>query len=309
MKRLYGARASRPLVAKCIKSGRDARAPFLAPLFLCVSLIFGFVAHADEASAIPDIAPISDAAIGAPLVVSKIQKGELSAEEAWQRGELNEETLLFLLNQEGGDKGGLNLVDKAGLSDDLVEVMIRHLPERVVKPELLKAGVRYRLGDYYFKRHDARGAEIFGKLLAAIKMQSAEGKKKESTVWFFPLVVTRLGEWHRENGHYADALNILNDALATLPQPAYAADWSLQAARSYRALGDDARARQFYQRALTYEQSRYTGLAILDEARLNSAWPLQGSGASFTTTDNWRRQRHDKGIFAEFANIRLFSRG
>jgi tetratricopeptide (TPR) repeat protein len=280
-------------------------------LLLLAFLAFGLnAARADEVPVIPEIAPVSEATIRAPLVVEKIKRGEMTAEEAWQKGDLNEDVLLFLLNQEGGDKGSLNLVDKAGLSDELVEVMVRYLPERVTKPESLSASIQYRVGDYFFKKREARGAEIFGKLLAEIRKKPAETKVAKP--WYHPLVVTRLGEWHRSRGDYAAALNILTDALTVSQQANYAADWSLQAARSYRALGDKERARKFYQQAKTYGQSWYVGLALFDEARdLMAAGrheearqllkqPVTGEGASMAQVSLLSLQAHSYFLTGDF---------
>ena len=228
--------------------------------FVFAFLVCGFsLARGDEAPVIPDIAPISDAPIRAPLLVAKIQKGELSAEEAWQRGELNEDILLFLLNQPGGDLGSLNLVDKAGLSDDLIEVMIRHLPQRVEKSKELSGGTRFRLAAYYFKKDDIRCVAL---LEQVIKQQT---ETKNVKAWFFPIAATLLGELYQSTDQVGKSIatfSLLNQERAV---SAYADNASVELARLYASIGDDKTAARFYQRGQVSKNDWAKSMALSDQ--------------------------------------------
>jgi tetratricopeptide (TPR) repeat protein len=228
-------------------------------------LVFGaltfscsIAANADEVLLIPDIAPISDAAIRAPLVVEKIKKGELTAEEAWQKGELNEETLLFLLNQEGGDRGSLNLVDKANLSDVLIEVMIRHLPEHVAKPELVGEGVRFRLGTYYFEKNDPRSVDLLEGLIQP-------ALKNKNRAWFFPIAATLLGEWYQSRGQVGKSIAAFSLLTQDGVNSAYADNASVELARLYASIGDDKSAAKFYERGQASKNDWAKSIALSDQ--------------------------------------------
>jgi tetratricopeptide (TPR) repeat protein len=235
----------------------------LLGLLLLGFLAFGFGVCADEVPLIPDIAPISEAAIRAPLVVEKIKKGEFTAEEAWQKGELNEEMLFFLLNQEGGDKGSLNQVDSAGLSDELVEIMVRYLPERVTRPELLSEAIRFRLAVYYFERDEAQAEALLSDLVEL--SEKAEGQKK-AMPWFYPASLTRLGELYYHAQQHQKALDIFQSGLTRQVGQVYKADWMLMSASIAYAMGDNEKAREFYNSVEQYGDDWFTGVAVYDQA-------------------------------------------
>ncbi|MDQ3814357.1 MAG: tetratricopeptide repeat protein [Armatimonadota bacterium] len=224
-----------------------------------------------EARTIQVPAPISPAAINAPLVVARIKAGEMTVEEAWQKGLLKEDDLLFLLGQEGGDRGSLNLVDTSGLGSALVELLIKHYPERVAKPESLSAGVRFRLADYYFKRNrkDPQAGRLLEGILKEIRTTvKAESATRAILPWYYEPASTLLGEHYQDTGQYQKALDTFLGALKNSKHPGYAGDWMLAAARTAMQMGDEKKAQQFYAQVKQYGSAWAAGTAVGDQAEL-----------------------------------------
>lgn len=239
---------------------------------VCALLSLGMVGlcaptFADDArSALPRIAdiaiaPVNDAAIRAPLVVEKIKGGGVTPEDAWKKGLLDKDVLLLLLNQEGGDRGGLNLIDSSGLSLALTRLFVNHFPEQVAHPATLGAGARFRLAQYYFQTDDVRCVDLLEEL---VKEGRVSGRT-QSPAWFFPMSATLLGEWYQSQGEVGKAIGAFSLLVQGNNTSAYADNASVDLARLYSSVGNTRQAQVFYARAKSSKSDWSKSMALSDQ--------------------------------------------
>ena len=139
---------------------------------VCVVASSG-MAVAQNAPVVPVVpleVTVGSNAVLSSVLLDRIKKGETTAQAAWESGELDEATVLFLLentSQWGALPGG----DDDKLRRELGMLVARHAPEKLEESQLKQLPLKVRLwvGDALGDAGDAQAVTVLGSVIDEIK--------------------------------------------------------------------------------------------------------------------------------------------
>jgi len=235
-------------------------------------------------------ATINESLPGTIAAIGLIENRKLSLAEASKDGLLPANDIVYVLGQE-------EFTDR-DIAPDLAGLLLQSSPDAVKDIDNLSPGVRLWLADYYHHHHDHRAIPLFHLLITQAIDPATQDQKNPQGIttnnvaaWYYEPAVTRLCEFYLETGQYQIAIDTYLKAVPHSKDPAYLADWQLGLGRSYAEMGDQKRATEYYAQVAQYGEGWFTGLALLDQARMNMAagdyekarellqQPIQGKGA------------------------------
>ena len=215
-------------------------------------------------AAAPAVAPlvIDDMAIILPDVIDKLKNGSMTLEDAWEKGDLNVERVQYLLSADGRPLVG-------DLGPGLVGLLAKHKPDAVEDPAKLGWWAQMWLADYYRRTKDPLAEAVLVGLTDQCKERTNPGKEPAEYryVWPYPPAMLSLGEYYRDVGQYQKAADAFVAAVAQTDVPNYVGSGTIEAARMYRALGDDKKAGELYQGIGRSGDAWAEGVALYDQAR------------------------------------------
>lgn len=220
----------------------------------------------DKALVNPEDIPetISQAAATAPALVAKLRSGELTPEEAWKTGQINEDDILNILGSDAGGVWGENGV-LAG-DPNLAGLLVEHYPERVKDVKALKPSVRLSLGEYYRLTKDPRVVEVLEGLIEEGKPHVTKDGVVTTAAYYLDHAMRSLAEYYVTIGEDEHAVHIFNELVLHSQSPAYMAGAMVSTASIYHQTGDDKKAQEYYDRAIGYGDTWSTGVVVFDRA-------------------------------------------
>ena len=209
---------------------------------------------------------------GLSLLMSQIADGEMTLDEAWNKGLLDAPKVLQVLNQSA------RLTDDESnetLQRDLAGLLVRFAPETVAKPEELSGRVRVALCRYYSEKGDARAVTLCEALIAEkldgqqINQPLASNSDGgSSSLWLSSVICLaqyyqNVGQWQKAGETWERALTFWQDASW------WQAGVRIDAARAYKRTGtpeNQSKAETLYAQVPTFGDSWDTIMARYDHA-------------------------------------------
>ena len=216
---------------------------------------------------------------GVLLLINQIAQGQMTLDEAWNKGLLDAPKVLQLLSQP------TRLTEDQSnetLQRDLAGLLVRLAPASVAKPETLSARVRVALCRYYSSIGDARAVPLCEALIAEkldgkqIKQPLASNPDGGSSSLYLSSVITlaqfyqNVGQWQKAGETWERALTFWQDASW------WQAGVRIDAARAYKNTGTPAnqsKAEQLYAQVAGFGDNWDTVMA-----RYDHALPLMSAG-------------------------------
>lgn len=202
------------------------------------------VVSAPPTAVVPPIASDAvskTAALTTPLLVAQWRTHKSTPQEAWDKGTLTVDNLIYILNHSIDYWGGFYWEKDVDLRRAIVALLVEHGGERLAKPETLSPFVRLWLADYYESVGDERTLPLCEGVLSEIKTPV----KGEGALAF--QAVERIGWYYRDKGQYEQG------AQAWLRMTNYHADigwWTpdalIEAARLWERAGENEKAANLY---------------------------------------------------------------
>ena len=264
------------------------------PVLLCAaSTCSASLARADEIAppeknqyASVKVPIIGAAAVDGPAIIAKLRAGEVTADAAWQSGELKLDDVLYLLGHYFDPWGGVEWQNVDAVRLSLAKLVVEHAPEKLNQPDELALRARLWLGDYLQKAGDERAIALLESVLSEFK----EAKADQDPAVF--QAAQRLGKYYSGKGEFEKAAQTW---LRVVPLHD-AKDWRvpdaiIEAARLYAQSGQDEKAQGLYTKALNSGDSWISGMVMIDQSRRSMsldkveearAWlqkPLEGKRA------------------------------
>ena len=206
---------------------------------------------------------------GVLLLLNQIAQGQMTLDEAWNKGLLDAPKVLQLLGQP------TRLTEDQSnetLQRDLAGLLVKLAPETVAKPETLSARVRVALCRYYSSIGDARAVPLCEALIAEkldgkqIKQPLASNPDGGSSSLWLSSVITlaqfyqNVGQWQKAGETWERALTFWQDASW------WQSSVRIEAARAYTAVDQPEKARALYAQVEQMSNTKYRGMAFYDQA-------------------------------------------
>ncbi len=204
---------------------------------------------------------------GLLLLLGQIADGQMTLNEAWEKGLLDAPKVLQLLSQTQrlteDTRNETLLRDMAGL-------LVKLAPETVAQPEKLSARVRVALCRYYADNGDARAVPLCEALIAEkldgkqINQPLASNPDGGSSSLYLSSVILlaqyyqNVGQWQKAGETWERALTFWQDANW------FQSSVRIEAARVYMTAGQDDKARAFYDQVASYGNEWFTSLVAID---------------------------------------------
>lgn len=216
---------------------------------------------------------------GVSLLINQIAAGQMTMDEAWDKGLLDAPKVLQLLGQSA------RLTEDASnetLQRDLAGLLVRLAPASVATPETLSARVRVALCRYYSSVGDARTIPLCEALIAEkldgkqINQPSASNPDGGSSSLYLSSVIClaqyyqKVGQWQKAGETWERALTFWQDASW------WQAGVRIDAARAYKRTGtpeNKSKAESLYAQVPGFGDSWDTVMARYDHAQ-----PLMNAG-------------------------------
>ncbi len=259
-------------VAARAQVGVVQRAPLapvgVAPVGAVVGVVTAPVMGAVPVGAVGGV-KASGVNTGLLLLLGQIADGQMTLNEAWDKGLLDAPKVLQLLSQ---SQRLTEDTRNETLQRDLAGLLVKLAPESVAVPEKLSARVRVALCRYYADNGDARAVPLCEALIA----EKLEGKQVNqplasnpdggssslylSSVILLAQYYEKVGQWQKAGETWERALTFWQDV-----------DWfqagvRIDAARVYTTLGQNDKAQQFYSQVAQYGNGWFSGLVLYDQA-------------------------------------------
>ena len=218
------------------------------------ALSSGAIARADG----PVVAPLTipEVAADASAVWAGVTGGQMSAAQAWKDGLLDAATV-----QAGLAKGVASGQSEAAmqLRRELGGLLIHNAPDVAAAGETLPAGVQLALADAYADAGDEGAAPLYEAVIAQTTAPYEKGLRLLALGKFW----SNQKQPQKAQEVFARGHQVL---LADGRHAHFAAEMLLNTARAWSQAGDEAKAREFYDKTVADGDSWMSGLALYDQA-------------------------------------------
>ncbi len=198
----------------------------------------------------------SAAAVGA--LIEQFRAHTLTPEEAWKKGALDLDDLLYIVNERFDTWGGFNWHGDVPLRRSIVKLLVEHGGERLKDISKLPLKVRLWLADYYSSIGDERTVALAESVLAEFK----PGVVEQEDLAF--QAVERISWFRRHRSQYEESAQKWLWASVTFDKnnwKAWDARWS--AALDFQNEGKNVQASALFKEVIASEQPTFSGLAAL----------------------------------------------
>lgn len=196
---------------------------------------------------------VSAAVVAMPLVLDQLRSGDLTPAQAWEQGLLSAADLIYAIGQ-------VKSKPDTRLRHALVALLIEHEPQRVATPSSLPTYVKLEAARYLSSMNDARVTGLYQEL----EQEARNLPPQPTDLPTVSALLNGLAEYSQKRGDLHKALEWLQQDQSYYSQPN--AGSLLQEARLYRALGEEAKAQEIYQKVQSSASGWMKGMALYDQA-------------------------------------------
>lgn len=220
----------------------------------------GVVAPIDSTAGAGQAVVTQSAALRAATVgplIERMRAHTLSPQEAWQKGALDVDDLLYIVNERFDTWGGFNWHGDVELRRGLVKLLAENGGEKIKDFAKLPIKVRLWLADYYGSIGDEKVLGLAESVIVEIK----PGAVGQEDLAF--QAVERLGWFYRDRGEHEKSAQVwlrLKPMLATAGWQA--PDSMIEAARAYEAAGQKSQSKATYDQIIAGDNEDFANGAL-----------------------------------------------
>ena len=202
-----------------------------------------------------------------PPLLARLRVRELTPQKAYDKGELNADGALYILESLVDAWGGFYWDKNEDLRRDIVAILVAHGQDQIEDPAKFSPVVRLWLADYYVSIKDAKSLALSESVLAQLPhpLPAAAYDGPDFPLAF--LALERIAWYYRYTQQFeksAETWLRMNDYCA--PTGWWAPDALGEAARAYSAAHLQHKADELYAQVAQYGDAWHTNMVSIDKA-------------------------------------------